>query len=597
MGRFGSVRRATATSVLALAGIWPHSVQAQSVPPVSVQPPTREEIERVTPRETAPRAPRLTVEGGVERAPCALAGEQFRDIRFTVRDVQFEDLRGLPAEALRPAYAEYVGTEQPVAVICEIRDRAATILRNAGYVAAVEVPEQRIAEGNVRFQVLMAKLVGIRVRGDAGRAERTIANYLERLTEQEVFNRYVAERYLLLAGDLPGYDVRLALRSANAGRGEVIGDVAVLRSSSEIDFNVQNFGSRDLGRWGGLLRGQFYGLTGLGDRTTIALFSTAEFEEQQTVQLGHDFRIGSEGLALSGQLTYSWAEPDIDDPAFDVEARTLIATTEASFPFLRSQATTLRGALGLDLVNQKVRVNDIPLTRDRLRMAYLRLDLQGADPDSLLGLNGFSAAEPRWRAAASVQLRRGLDILGASEGCRGDFVACVAAGTPPSRLEGDPTPTLVRGEAFLEFRPSPVIAFAAGVRAQKSDDPLLSFEEFSAGNYTAGRGYDPGTLLGDSGVGVQLEARFGTILQRQPNRPSVQPYVFFDAASVDNEDVFAFDGNNNLSSIGGGVRSLFKGVTLDAALAVPLERAGLQTRRGDVRFLLSLTTRLWPWSF
>ncbi|CAA9516667.1 MAG: Hemolysin activation/secretion protein associated with VreARI signalling system, partial [uncultured Sphingomonadaceae bacterium] len=261
------------------------------------------------------------MEGGVERAPCALAGDAYRDITFTVNSVVFEELRGLPPEALRPAYQEYVGTTQPVAVICEIRDRAATILRNAGYVAAVEVPEQRIADGTVRFQVLMAKLVGVRVRGDAGRAERTIAAYLERLTDEEVFNRFTAERYLLLAGDLPGYDVRLALRSANANRGEVIGEVAVLRTPAEIDFNVQNFGSKDLGRWGGLLRGQFYGLTGLGDRTTIAFYSTADFQEQQTLQLGHDFRIGSEGLALSGQFTYAWAEPDLDETGFDVESR------------------------------------------------------------------------------------------------------------------------------------------------------------------------------------------------------------------------------------------------------------------------------------
>ena len=41
----------------------------------------------------------------------------------------------------------FVGQEQPVAMICEIRDRAATILREAGYIAAVEVPEQRIADG------------------------------------------------------------------------------------------------------------------------------------------------------------------------------------------------------------------------------------------------------------------------------------------------------------------------------------------------------------------------------------------------------------------------------------------------------------------
>ena len=77
----------------------------------------------------------------------------------------------------------------------------------------------------------MARLVGLRVRGDAGRAERIIARYLNKLTEQEVFNRYEAERYLLLAGDLPGYNVRLALRSAGAARGEVIGEVIGRRTA------------------------------------------------------------------------------------------------------------------------------------------------------------------------------------------------------------------------------------------------------------------------------------------------------------------------------------------------------------------------------
>ena len=38
-------------------------------------------------------------------------------------------------------------------------------------------------------------------------------------------------------------------------------------------------------------------------------------------------------------------------------------------------------------------------------------------------------------------------------------------------------------------------------------DPLLAFEEFTAGNYTVGRGYDPATLSGDSGVGVTAELR------------------------------------------------------------------------------------------
>src|SRR4051794_22085253 len=210
------MRRRKLLLLAAAAGLAasPSAVASQTAP----QPPrapTREEVER--PVATAPLPPpRLTVEGGIERAPCALDSDAYRDIRFTPTEVTFEDLRGLSAEDLRPAYAPYVGREQPIAAICEIRDRAATILRDAGYIAAVEIPEQHIADGRVRFTVLMAKLVAIHVRGDAGRSERLIASYLERLTREPVFNRYQAERYLLLASDLPGYRVRLSLRSAGA---------------------------------------------------------------------------------------------------------------------------------------------------------------------------------------------------------------------------------------------------------------------------------------------------------------------------------------------------------------------------------------------
>jgi hemolysin activation/secretion protein len=590
------------SSVKALAFLaaglpWTGIANAQAQPNIP-QAPTREEIQRAPVRPGPQRGTRLTVDGGVERAPCALADPQYANIRFTVRSVAFDDLRGLGPADLRPAYDQYVGTEQPVAVICEIRDRAATILRNAGYIAAVEVPEQRIAEGNVRFQVLMAKLVGVRVRGDAGRAEQTIAAYLERLTDQEVFNRFDAERYLLLAGDIPGYDVRLALRSAGAGRGEVIGDVAVLRIPAEIDLNVQNFGSKDLGRFGGLIRGQFYGLTGLGDRTSLAFFSTSDFEEQQTVQVGHDFRIGGEGLTLSGQFTYAWAEPDLNDDALRVRARTLLATAEASYPFLRSQKETIRGAIGLDLINQRVSLNGLPITRDRLRVAFARLDIETVDEGSLNNFGGYSAAEPRWRAAGSFQARKGVDIFGGSEDCGTNFARCSAVGAVPiSRLEGDPTAFVLRGEAFTEYRPAPRITFALGARGQYGADPLLSFEEFSAGNYTVGRGYDPGSLLGDSGIGVQAEVRFGSILPTAADRPSIQPYLFFDAAKVYNKDRLTSDENSKLYSAGGGLRGIYKGAAIDVAVAVPLKRAGILEEKPDPRILVSISTRLFPWSF
>ncbi len=569
------------------------SLQAQVAP----VPPTREEVERPVPDTAPPPRARLSVEDEVPRAPCALDRPEYEGIRFTLNDAVFEDLRGLTQEDLRPAFASYVGREHSVSVVCEIRDRAAEILRQAGYVAVVEVPEQRIADGEVRFRVLQARLVGLRVRGDAGRAERTIAAYLNRLTEDEVFNRNRAERYLLLAGDLPGYNVRLALRSAGTARGEVIGEVTVLRTNVLADLSVQNYGSKQLGRWGGLARAQFFGLTGMGDRTTVSFFTTADFEEQRTLQLAHDFRLGGEGLAIGGQFTYAWGRPDLGDPIIDIRSRSLLATVQASYPFIRRLDQTLRGAVGLDFIDQDVEFNGLDLNRDRLRVAFARLDFDavGINPGDVR----YTAVEPRWRFGANVELRQGLAIFGASDPCGPGLINCLAPGiVPPSRFEGDPTATVVRGGLYGEYRPTPLVTFTLGARAQYSGDPLFAFEEFSGGNYTFGRGYDPGSILGDSGIGFQAELRYGSAFPRTRNDWALQPFVFYDHGWTWNEDVLLVAGRQELSSVGGGLRAAYGDrFRIEALVAVPLQRAGFQLERGDPRFLLSFTTRLWPWSF
>jgi hemolysin activation/secretion protein len=592
-------RLAPALSLLPLAGGLGAGPAYGQTLPGSVRPPTAEEVRRQPDAARPDRRSRLTVEGGIERTPCALQNDAYRAIRFTPRSVAFDGLTGMDAAALAEAWRPYVGSEQPIGIVCEIRDRAATILRNAGYVAAIEIPEQRIADGNIRLRVLMGKIVAVRIRGDAGRAEGLIAAYLGRLKDQPVFNRFDAERYLLLARDLPGYDVRMTLRSAGGAPGELLADVTVTRRLVDLDLNVQNFGSTALGRWGGLARAQVYGLTGLGDRTSLAVFTTADFDEQQTIDIGHEMRLGSEGLTLGGSFTYSWAHPDVNDPALDIRARTLLATVSASYPFRRTLAETVRGVAGLDIVNQRVSINALPLSRDRLRIAFARLDFEQVDPGSFGSRVGYSAGEPYWRVTGSLELRQGLAIFSASDRCGAAFARCLLPGVvPPSRLEGDATATVLRMQALGEFRPMPKLTFALGVRGQYSRDPLLSFEEYSAGNYTVGRGYDPGALLGDRGFGVQSELRYGSLIPRTAESVMVQPYVFFDAAWVRNEDrLLAPGGRQHLASVGGGARAAFgERAYVDAVLAVPLDRAGFQARRGDVRFLISLTTRFSPGS-
>ena len=588
--------RKNAARLLLTSAILAVPVEAGAQTADQLRPPTREEVTRPESPLPQRRAPRLDVEGGIERAPCALDSPDFKDIRFTLRDVQFEGLQGMSAADLAPAYQPLVGKEQPISVVCEVRDRAATILRNAGYIAAVQVPEQRIGDGVVHLRVLMAKLTQVRVRGDATGAERTIAGYLNQLTEEPVFNRYEAERYLLLASDLPGYNVRLTLRPAGTAPGEVIGDVTVQRIPAFADVNIQNMGSRDLGRWGGLVRGQLYGLTGLGDRTTLSLFTTSDFHEQQTVQLGHDFHLGPEGLSLSDNFTYSWAKPDTDDGS-DILAKTLLNTFEIGYPFVRRQASTLRGSLGMDIVNQSVDIDDIDLTRDKLRVGFARLGWDAVSTD--FSVPGRSFAEPFWRLFSLLELRKGIDIFNATEPCGPEGEGCLGDGeVPPSRLEGRSTAAVLRWTGYGELRPLRRVTAAFGVRAQYAWKPLLSFEEFSAGNYTVGRGYDPGALLGDRGWGTQSELRFGSRVPANAKSVAIEGFAFWDHAKIKNlDELFVVEQSRHLNSVGGGARFNFDRFALDATVAVPLTRVGPDNEKPDPRLLISLTSRLWPWSY
>jgi hypothetical protein len=52
-----------------------------------------------------------------------------------------------------------------------------------------------------------------------------------------------------------------------------------------------------------------------------------------------------------------------------------------------------------------------------------------------------------------------------------------------------------------------------------------------------------------------------------------------------------------LNSIGVGARVNWNRFVLDAGLAIPLTRLGPFNDRPDPRFLVSLTTRLWPWRY
>jgi hemolysin activation/secretion protein len=568
---------AVAGGVLASSGL-PLPAFGQAAPQ-TVGIPSRDDLRSIT-QAPPTQTPQLNISGGIERSPCPLADDRFKDIKVTIGAVDFHGLKGADASEMEPAWKPFAGAPQPIAVLCEVRDAAATILRNKGYLAAVQVPTQRIEDGKVRMEVLYARVTAIRARGDTRGAERKLEAYLNKLTEDEIFDRNKAERYLLLARDLPGYNVQLTLRPAGTGVGELIGEVSVTHQPYTVDLTLQNLAPHTTGPYGGQVRAQVFGLTGLGDVTTLSYYATSDFSQQHILQGSHEFRPGSEGLVLGAQVTHAWTKPDLGAAAGPVtlKARTLYAGIYARYPLVRTQAKNLYLTGGFDFLNQKVDLAGVgALTRDRLRIAYARLDFDTID---------LKHRSPRYRFGGSLEVRQGLNILDATPACAG------ACPIQTSRPGGSASETVVRAQASLEYAAGQ-IAIAVLPRAQYAFNPLLSFEQFSLGNYTVGRGFDPGTLSGDSGVGTSVEVRGPRYPLFGGGRAVTQPYVFGDVGWT---FLRGTPGSQRLTSAGAGLRTeIGSRYRLDGVVAVPIERAGLQTKRGDVRLLVTLTARLLPW--
>lgn len=560
---------------------------AQTVVPSG---PGRDVIEgQVAAPQRAP-ARRVRVEGEIERSPCALADPAYANIKVTPTSFVFNNLGPVDAEALRPFYAKYIGSEQSVSVICEVRDAAATYLRAQGYVAAVQVPAQRIENGVVSLEVLYARVSAVRVLGEAGKAEGVFERYLSRLTEQPVFNRFEAERWLLLSRDVPGYDVRLLLKPAGTGAGEMVAEVSLERTPLAVDFSLQNLASAETGRWGGQLRAEAYDLIGLGDRTSLSVYSTPDFNEQTIVQVGHDFLVGGSGLRLGGRFTHAWSRPDVAGLP-PIVAKTAIAAVDARYPLLRAQSGSLSLTGGMEFVTQRVSFNDLPVTRDRLRIGFLRLDgeaidMRGVGPDGATG----------WRLTGALELRQGFDILGASPNCLANITACTAPGAlPPGSIVSDSSAFLVRLQSRAELRLAKHLVIALSPRAQWSDASLPSYEQFALGNFTLGRGFDPGSFTGDKGLGMASEIAFPGQILSAKRQLVAEPYVFADAGWVWNRFAPAGGDPQVIGSLGAGVRTVWGDkARLDLGLAVPTRTVGAR-QAGDVRFLMTLTTRLVPW--
>ncbi|HYD44699.1 MAG TPA: ShlB/FhaC/HecB family hemolysin secretion/activation protein [Phenylobacterium sp.] len=527
--------------------------------------PSRDELNPA--RRAAPQAPRPDLFLPPAAGPCPL--EQ-SDVRLTLNSVTFRGLTGAAPEELAPAYAEFLGREGPVSNLCVVRDRVADALFRKGLLTRVEIPQQEIAGGALTLEVIEAKIVNVQVRGDAGPATPLVEAYAEKLRGLAPFDLDIAQRYLLLASDIPGLRVRATVRPNRGGeRGAVDLDLTVARDPYDGLVNVQNMQAKATGRWGALGRVDFNSFTAFGERTSLVLYHTLD-DEQWVVQLLEEARFGGDGLLGRLSLVYGESEPGGVLAPLDLKSESFVGNAELAYPLIRKRRQNLTLAAGIDWIDQTTDIGGGgTFIDDSLRVAYVR-----AEADWRPMLAGRSLT-----LGASASVRQGLSGLGASDG---DSPLL-------SRADADPSALVFTGSAFALAPIAEKLTLYGRVEAQYSNDALLAYEELPVGNLTIGRGYDPAALSGDSGVAATLEARTGPF----PIGPRVlaSPYLFYDVAHVDNNDAFGLE--RTVDSAGVGVQfRLTSRATLDLVYAKAFDAPLPGAEKPGGRLMVNLTASL-----
>jgi hemolysin activation/secretion protein len=577
------VRLAPGRLLLLLASALPSMAAAQQAPRPDVAGPTRQEINPpAIETQTRPSTAKVNGQGAISVAPCPLEAST---VRTAITRVAFSGAGGV---ALAPELNNLLASvavpagDQPISVVCAIRDEANAALRRERYVATIQIPPQRIEDGVLRLEVVTSRIVEMRVRGEAGPYEKRLQQSIEALKQLDPLNEAVAEKILLLAGDVPGLDVQLSLRPTGAKPGDVIGELTVNYSRLSVVANAQNYNSKQLGRETGYLRAEIRGLTGLSDTTYFGFSTTANVNEQKIFQLGHVMGLDEHGTTIGARLTYAVSQPDLDQ--LRLQTKSIIASLEVARPLIRSVRDNLGVTAGFEFAQQRTVVQSTagssPLNLDRVTTAYARLAGE---------MRSFTdTGAEQFRLGGYVEVRKGLGIFGATQTGKSS-----SGGFFPSRFEGSATATVIRGQLDERLGLGPIFSIAGSLRGQWTNRPLLNYDEFAIGNLTLGRGYDPGSNSGDRALGASVELR---AMLPQKSRATFEPFVFFDAVRIWNLDRNSTENNRVLRSYGGGIRIAMPGIALlELTYARPVDKAlSFDDRRPNDRVLASLTFQLVP---
>ncbi|MEQ8388445.1 MAG: ShlB/FhaC/HecB family hemolysin secretion/activation protein [Alphaproteobacteria bacterium] len=476
----------------------------------------------VEPTRPMPTGPDMAPTGPAPGVPDTALG-------FTVKSLQIQGASIL-TDADREMLADLlVGRELTPARLNEALAALTRLYREKGYsLSRGALQDTDPVAGSVTLRAIEGYIDNIVIEGQVEGSAALIESYLRAITGRAPIGNRELERAVLLVSDLAGATVRPLVEPSETGEGAF--NLVLLMEHRDSSGFVQfdNRGTRFNGRfqlWGGVTLNSPLGFY---ESVDVRYVTVTQTEELRFASLFYRQPLGGDGLVASFAASHGDSEPGFTLENLGVENVSLRFELGLSYPIIRSRSENL-------YFNGRFTYRDT----DSERFEELRLF---KDHHRVLGLGLYYGTRDPWDAdlSASFEISQGLDAFGASG----------RDGLNLSRFRGrsDFTKATVFLSRYQRFWERVGLYWAA--RGQWAAHRLLESELAGFGGSRFGRAYDPSEILGDDGVGTEVELQLDAPAW-EPYLTGVTFYGFYDVGATWLKGGL---GRQSMASAGAGLR-------------------------------------------
>jgi hemolysin activation/secretion protein len=528
---------------------------AQVVPPSDQPGRERERFERPPVPLAQPGGPAISVPG-IEAPPGAA------ETKLVIRQIRIVGATIYTAAQLAELYANVVGKKVTLQAVYDLAQRITAKYGGDGYVLSrAIVPVQQLDPNGavVKIQVVEGYIERVEWPPELSTYRDFFSYYAGRIAAERPVNIRTIERYLLLAGDLPGLKFKNSIKPHPTKVGAAILVVEVTHKPVDFFARVDNRGTPARGPLEFLTSTTVNNLLHSHDALTLTAAGAFKTRELQYYAANYRQVLTGEGLTYFATASYGFGRPGTEElELLNYRTKSLYAETGLSYPVIRERERNLNVSGLWFWSNDRGSFFDMPdeppSTHDRMRGIRLRADADSADQTGAINQLYFVFSQ-------------GVRGLGATQNGQ-DLASRINGRVDFSKME----------LTVSRLQPLPLPAFSALIAAygQYAMTPLLVSEMCGYGGRLFGRGFDPSQFISDSCFEALFELRYDVSLELK-GITQAQLYGFFDHGWLHNlAPVLGTFTSVDAASFGGGLRlGWLNAVTADLTVTQVAQGQGL----------------------